>query len=68
MEKQGDDRLAPRANQPAWMHISQVANVFGDSDEMGDDLMDERFDQHLAEAVRQRRAFLQGTRLRFGRK
>jgi hypothetical protein len=50
------------------MHISQVANVFGDSDEMGDDMMDERFDQYLAEAVRQRRAFLQGTRLRFGKK
>lgn len=65
MSEQSD----PRESQPAYMHLSRIANLFGDSDEMGDDLTDGgAFDQQLAEAHRRKQSFLQGTRLRFGRK
>jgi hypothetical protein len=62
------DREDLRLSQPRSMHLSRIANLFGDSDEMGDDLVDRAFEQQLAEAYRRKRGFLQGTRLRFGQK
>jgi hypothetical protein len=42
-----------------------LANLFGDSDEMGDDLMDGGADKWLAEAYRRKKLGSSATRLRF---
>lgn len=44
---------------------TDFANLFGDSDEMGDDLMDGGADEWLAEAYRRKKLGGSATRLRF---
>lgn len=58
-----------KSEQEGFKHASSsqtdIANLFGDSDEMGDDLMDGGTDELLAEGYRKKKRGSSATRLRF---
>lgn len=57
-----DDQRDPKRTLTSQVDL---ANLFGDSDEMGDDLMDGGADKWLAEAYRRKKLSGSATRLRF---
>jgi hypothetical protein len=61
MRHKGDQE---RSKQASSSQVD-IANLFGDSDEMGDDLMDGGADEWLAEAYRRKKLGTSATRLRF---
>lgn len=61
MRHKGDQEQSKQASSSQ----TDIANLFGDSDEMGDDLMDGGTDELLAESYRRKKLGSSATRLRF---